>query len=142
MRVDIILADAAQSSDGKVSLLGGGWSICGPGPMPMAVVIFIEVPWDQTNEPFEFALELFDADGQAVMLPGAEGMELIRVEGQLEAGRPPGLLHGTPVVLPPQSIQFGPMPLDPGRYVWRFSIDGETKETWQRGFTKTAAPIS
>src|SRR5690606_30600233 len=45
VRLDIILADAAQAADGKAYLLGAGWSMTGgDGATTMAVVIFLEVP--------------------------------------------------------------------------------------------------
>ena len=35
----MILADSAQVADGKLYILGGGWSITGPDPTPSAVAI-------------------------------------------------------------------------------------------------------
>lgn len=137
MRLDIILADAAESADGKAYILGAGWSTQ-TGPAPMAVVIFTEVPWDRTNQRMRILLELLDGDGQPVSLPGPSGPQPLRVEGEMEAGRPPGLARGTPVTLVPLTMTFGPLPLDPGRYVWRVSVDEHTEETWQRSFTRVA----
>lgn len=139
MRVDVILADAAQASDGKVSMLGAGWSLT-HGATPMAVVVFIEIPWDQANEDRAFVLELLDADGRPVVVQGGGGPRTIVVEGQIKAERAEGLPHGVPITLPPLALQIGPMPLEPGRYVWRFSLNGTTRETWQRSFTKLAPP--
>ena len=51
MKVTILLADAAEAVNGKLYVLGGGWSITGPDPSPMALAIKIEVPWDQSNQP-------------------------------------------------------------------------------------------
>ncbi|HYI62234.1 MAG TPA: hypothetical protein VEW93_10565 [Acidimicrobiales bacterium] len=137
MRVDVILADAAHAAEGKVSMLGAGWSLS-RGVTAMAVVVFIEVPWDQTDPDRRFTLELLDADGQAVRLRGPKGTQTIIVEGTVKAERPADLPHGIPIALPPLALQIGPLPLEPGRYVWRFSLDGETHETWQRSFTKVA----
>ena len=39
MKVTILLADAAQAAEGKLYVLGGGWSITGPDPSPMALAI-------------------------------------------------------------------------------------------------------
>ena len=33
----MLLCDAAQVSDGKLFILGGGWSMTGPDPVPSAV---------------------------------------------------------------------------------------------------------
>lgn len=140
MRLDIILADAAQAVGGKAYLLGAGWSMTGgEGPTSMAVVIFLEVPWDQTGRKIPFRLELLDADGQPVDAPGPAGPQHLIVDGEVEAGRPADLPHGTPVALQPLTITIGSLPLDPGRYVWKVSLDGESREEWQRGFTKVAA---
>jgi hypothetical protein len=102
----------------------------------MAVVVFIEVPWTETNQKRHWALELVDADGALVELPGPAGPQQVRVEGELEAGRPPGMPHGTPVSFPPLSVNVGPLPLPPGRYEWKFSVDGNSEATWRRAFTK------
>ena len=63
MKVTILLADAAQAAEGKLYVLGGGWSITGPDPSPMALAIKIEVPWDQANHPHTCRLELLDSEG-------------------------------------------------------------------------------
>jgi len=63
----MLLADSAQVSEGKLFVLGGGWSRIGPGPTPSAVAIIIEVPWDQTNVTHRWRLELVDSDGRPVM---------------------------------------------------------------------------
>ena len=64
-----MLADAAQSVDNKLFILGGGWSVTGPGPTTMAIALKIEVPWDQTNRRHQWRIELVEADGQLALLP-------------------------------------------------------------------------
>jgi len=32
------------------------------------------------------------------------------------------------------AINSGPLPLEPGRYIWRLIIDGESDEDWFLGF--------
>ena len=49
MKVTILLADSAQAINGKLYILGGGWSIADPGPVVMALAMKIEVPWDQAK---------------------------------------------------------------------------------------------
>lgn len=131
----MLLADAAQTADGKLYILGGGWSITGPGPSSMAVALKVGVPWDQANRPHQFVLALLDGDGHPVELPVAEDVVAdIRITGELEVGRPVGLKPGTPLDVP-LAVNIGPLPLMPGgRYVWRLSIDGETHEEWQLAF--------
>ena len=38
----MLLADAAQVSEGKLHILGGGWSVTGP-PAPSAIALLVEV---------------------------------------------------------------------------------------------------
>jgi hypothetical protein len=89
MRVTLMLADSAQVSEGKLFILGGGWSVTGP-PAPSAIAMLVEVPWDQTNRRLEWRLELVDSDGYPVMTPDGEGGETaIVMGGEFEVGRSP-----------------------------------------------------
>jgi|SRR5581483_596632 len=138
----MMLADAAQEVGGKLYILGGGWSVTGPGPAPMAIALKIEVPWDRTNEKHELVLELVDDDGSPVLVAGPDDEEVpLQVTGELEVGRPVGVKPGTPIDSA-LAITFGPLALDPGRrYQWRLSIDGEADEDWVLGFsTRAVAP--
>jgi hypothetical protein len=141
MKVTMMLADSAQEVGGKLYILGGGWSITGPDPVPMAIALKLEVPWDRTNEQHSLLLELLDEDGSAVMVEGPEehGPVPLQVTGEFEAGRPPGIKPGTPIDSA-LAVNFGPLPLEPGRrYQWRLSIDGETDEDWTLGFSTRRA---
>ena len=127
----MMLADAAQEVGGKLYILGGGWSITGPDPVPTAIALKLEVPWDRTNEQHALLLELLDEDGSPVMVEGPEehGPVPLQVTGEFEAGRPPGIKPGTPIDSA-LAVNFGPLPLEQGRrYQWRLSIDGETNGT-------------
>ena len=53
-------ADAAASSDGKLTVVGGGWSLTGPDPVPFGIAILIRVPWDPANQRHVMRLELLD----------------------------------------------------------------------------------
>lgn len=141
MRAVLLLADAAQVAEGKLNLLGGGWSITGPLPSPSAVAVKIEVPWSETNVRHRFELQLFTEDGGPVMVP-AEGGEPqpVRVEGDFEVGRPPGLRPGTPIDVP-LAINIGPLPLPPdSRFTWRLTIDGESQADWEASFSTRPLP--
>ncbi len=135
MRVTILLADAVQAVNGKLYILGGGWSVTGPDPSPSAIALKIDVPWDEANKRHKFQLVLLDADGQPVIVPAPSGERAFEITGEFETGRPAGLKAGTPldVVL---GINVGPLPLKPdSRYVWRCSIDNRTTDDWHVGFT-------
>ncbi len=135
MKVTLLLADFAVVADGKLTVVGGGWSISGPAPQPFAIAIKIDVPWDQANIRHTLELVLVDADGNPVVVPTDDGERPLTIEGQFETGRPAGVKPGTPLDfmlaanLPPQPIPAG------GRYEWRLSIDGETRDDWRLGFT-------
>jgi hypothetical protein len=130
-----MLADHAQVAEGKLYINGGGWTITGPQPVPFAIAMFVEVPWDQTNTKHTLVLDLVDGDGHPAMTIGPEGEAPIRVESQLEVGRPVGVKPGTMLGVP-FAINFGPIPLAPGeQYVWQLSIDGHADGEWRLTFS-------
>jgi hypothetical protein len=134
----MLLADFVQAVQGKLHVLGGGWSVTGPGAVQMGIAVKIEVPWDQANLQHAFRLTLVDADEQPVLVPGAE--QPIQVEGQFEVGRPPGLKPGSPLDFA-LAVNVPPLQLPPdSRYVWRLAIDGESDEDWYVGFTTRPGP--
>jgi len=138
-----LLCDAAEAINGKLYILGGGWSVSGPMPHPSALAMKLDVPWNDANRPIEVLIELFDADGQPYAVQDAFGnQQPLKVPMQIEVGRPPGLPHGTPL---DATLAFSVPPLiyRPGqRYTWRLTIDGESKEHWQVGFTTRQVPPS
>jgi hypothetical protein len=140
VRATLLLADFVQAVQGKLYILGGGWSITGPGPVQMGIAVKIEVPWDQANVQHTFRLILVDADEQPVRFPAPSGEQPVQVEGQFEVGRPPGLKPGTPLDFA-IAVNVPPLPLAPdGRYVWRLDVDGEADEDWFAAFTTRPGP--
>jgi Family of unknown function (DUF6941) len=144
MKVTLMLADAAQVSEGKLYIIGGGWTVTGPDPIPFAIAMHIEVPWDQANSKHFFRLELVDADGHPVMVETPDGEQPLTAEGEFEVGRPPGVKAGTPLAIP-MALNFAPAPPIPagGRYEWRLSIDEHSDEDWRLTFsTRPGGPQS
>lgn len=141
MKALLLLCDAAQVAEGKLNLLGGGWSVTGPAPTPSAVAIKIEVPWSDTNVPHRFELQLFTADGEPVMVPGSEGQTAeVLIGGGFEVGRPPGTRAGTPIDMP-LAVNIAALPLPPdSRFTWKLSIDGESSPEWQASFSTRPLP--
>ncbi len=138
MKVTMLLADAAQAVEGKLYILGGGWSIIGPEPTPMAFAIKIEVPWTEANIRHQLRVALYDEDGQPVIIPTSAGEQPVEIKSHFEVGRPPGLQAGTPLDMP-LAINFSPLPLQAGhRYVWRCFINDELLE--EVGFSTRAQP--
>jgi hypothetical protein len=139
VRVTMMLADFAQVSDGKLIIAGGGWSLTGPEPVPFGIAILVRVPWDQANRRHLMRLELLDADGQAVLVDTEEGEAPVVFfdDMSFEVGRPAGLKPGTPLDFP-LAVNSGPLPLEPGLYEWRLTIDDVADDDWRLSFTVRA----
>ena len=113
----------------------------GPTPSPSAIALYIQVPWDRTNEEHSLRFDLVDSDGNAVELEtDACAEEPVTVEGSFEVGRPPGVKPGTSIDVP-LAINVGPLAMPPGgRYEWRLSINQESHEDWRLPFSTRSAP--
>jgi hypothetical protein len=135
VKATLLLADYAVVSDGKLTVVGGGWSQTGPEPAPFGIALLIQVPWDQANTPHAFTVQLLDADGEEVVLETEEAEDQpVAFGGDFEVGRPPGLKPGTPLDFP-VAMSSTPLPLEPGRYEWRLTIDGQSRQDWTLAFT-------
>jgi hypothetical protein len=102
----------------------------------MALVVFIDVPWDQTNMKHKMKIELLDADGRPVTTQGPLGnTPLLGLEAEFEAGRPPGVPAGTPL-RQKLVVNVGPgLPLQSGqKYEFRLTIGGKTMDNWLSTF--------
>src|ERR1700723_631477 len=110
----MLLCDAAPVADGKLFVLGGGWSLTGPDPMPSGIALKIDVGWHEADQVHHWELYLEDADGRPVMVDTPDGTHPVEARGEFNVGRPP---------------------LEPGtRYPWRLSIGGESEADWALGF--------
>jgi hypothetical protein len=138
MKVTMLLADAAQAVGGKLYILGGGWSMTGPGPAPSAIALYLQVPWDRANERHQLSLQLLDSDGEPVL---NDADDPIQIEGEFETGRPPGLKRGSPLDFA-LAVGIPPLTLRPdSRFEWRLSIDGHSENDWRLPFsTRPAVP--
>ncbi len=131
----MMLCDAAQVSDGKLYVLGGGWSMTGPDPVPSAIALKIDVGWHEAESAHHWELFLEDADGRPVLVDTPDGEHPVEVRGEFTVGRPPGIPEGSPIDVA-LAVNLGPLPLTPGtRYTWRMAIDGESHTDWVLGFT-------
>ncbi|HSV38181.1 MAG TPA: hypothetical protein VLI04_05425 [Nocardioidaceae bacterium] len=126
MEATLLLANSAEShaQSGMVNALGLGWSVTGTPTPPAALVLMVKVPWDQTNIRHKVELELVDQDGHPATINDQGGT--VRVDGSFEAGRPAGIIPGTPIDTT-LVINLSPgMALTAGAaYQWRVEIDGE-----------------
>lgn len=135
MRVSVYLADYAQADEnGKVHAIGLFWTNASTPLPPFAVVIVVDIDWSETNEQHRVTCELLDDDGQPVAVPGPVGKQPLRFEMLVEAGRPPKTLHGTSFRSALAVNIGGGMPLVPGRYQWRASVEGFDEATATESF--------
>lgn len=139
MKVTMMLADSAQAVEGKLYILGGGWSITGPLPCPSAIAVLVSVPWNETNRKHRVKVELLDADYRPVLLPASGGGAPLAISGDFEVGRPPGIKPGSAIEVP-FAFNIGAIPLEPdARYVWKLTIDGKGDDNWQAVFSTRPA---
>jgi hypothetical protein len=141
MEATLLLCDAAEAINGKLYILGGGWSITGPMSIPSALALKIDVPWSEANRKIHAKVELMDADGGLVSVPDQFGNEQpVQIEFDFEVGRPPGLAPGTPLDAT-VALNIPPLPLSQGsRFTWRLEVDGASKPHWQVAFATRNAP--
>lgn len=140
MKLTLLLADFAEVLNGKLYVMGGGWTETGPAPAPSALAAIVEVGWDETNREHRLLFELVDSDNHAVMVPTPKGQEPLRIEAQFNVGRPPQAKPGSSFNLP-FAVNIGPLPLQPGKvYVWRCRIDDESQEHWGATFVTRSVP--
>ncbi len=136
MKVTLFLADAAQADaqSGKVHALGLGWRQCQTPTPPFALVLFLDIDWDETNQQHKLKCQLLTTDGELVLVPGPQGPQPILFEAAAEAGRLPGSIHGTSVRMPLTLNIPGGIPLEPGIYEWRVEVDGFEHATTVEAF--------
>ncbi len=140
MNVTLLLCDAAQVADGKLYILGGGWSLTGPDPVPSAVALKIGVDWHEAELPHHWELFLEDGDGQPVMVQTPDGVQPVEVRGEFTVNQPQGVPEGSPIDVA-LAVNLGPLPLNPGsRFTWRMIIDGEALPGATLGFTTRPRP--
>jgi hypothetical protein len=141
MNVTMLLADSAQVAEGKLYILGGGWSLSGPEPSPSAVAIKVEVDTPEFDRMHHWELFLEDADGRLVQFDSPEGPQTIEIRGDFSATAPEGVPPATPVDVP-IAVNLGPIPLAPNsRFTWRLVIDGESLAGATASFTTRPLPV-
>jgi len=142
---------AAVDSVGKLNIIGGGITIVPPTSTglttPLSVVVTITVPPEFYNEECSAEVQLEDASGSIVSLPGPAEPQLMRI-GQSLAFEEPNHRGAT---VPRRTLrsrhQFvlnfaAGLPLAVGqKYTWRVRIDGDSNQSWtEEFFVPGAAP--
>lgn len=140
MNVTMMLCDAAQVADGKLYILGGGWSLTGPDPVPSAVALKIDVGWHEAEVAHHWELFLEDADGRPILVETPEGQQPVEVRGEFTVNHPPDVPEGSPIDVA-LAVNLGPLPLPAAtRFVWRVVIDGDSLPGAQVSFTTRPTP--
>ena len=141
-KVTMMLADHAQAINGKLYIVGGGWTLTGPQPTPSGIAIKIEVPWNEANRPHVLRLRLCDSGSRPISIQTPVGNSAVELMANFEVGRPPGVPPGTPLDVT-LAFNLGPLPLPLGsRLRWVLDIDGNTEDYWHEAFsTRPAAPV-
>src|SRR5438132_1883760 len=92
---DLLLADYAAVTDGKLTLVGAGFVWLHVGrPASIGIGVLVHVPWNETNTVHTWRLGLVDGDRRPVTTP--EGATLELIDG-FEMCRPPGFPAGSSV---------------------------------------------
>lgn len=91
----LILADRAEVVNGKLYMMGGGWSDLQrvpaaadqpPPPSHLSVAVSVSVGWNETNQTHRLRLTIENEDST---------QKLAELEGDIEVGRPPGIPPGS-----------------------------------------------
>ena len=122
----MLLCDYAQAVNGKLYIIGGGWSILTlvQPRATMSLAVKLSVPWSRANERLHVEASLITDEAEPVMLQTDEGETAVQAEGDLELGRPPGLRHGTPLDAA-FTLNFEGLQLTAGGYVWELRVAGK-----------------
>ena len=90
----ILLADHAEAVNGRLNVLGAGWTdqyrgnAQGSATVPIThfgVGVSVLVPWEDTNRQYRLGLRLESEDGE----------NIAGLDADVEVGRPPGLPPGS-----------------------------------------------
>lgn len=111
----MLLCDAAENVNGKLYILGGGWThLTTPrAPATMALGVVVAVAWEETNQRHTLNVVLLDDDGGQVLMQD----QPVQTVARFEVGRPAGVKPGSDLNAV-MAFQFQGLVLDPGGYVW------------------------
>ena len=132
----MLLADYAVVSDGKLTIVGGGWSQTGPEPAAFGIGLLIQVPWDQrehacTRSPWSCSTR---TEAPSPSRQTRTTITRWRSGASSRSGDRPGSSPELRSTSRWRSTRLR-LPLEPGRYEWRLTIDGDSREDWTLPFT-------
>jgi hypothetical protein len=125
-----IIADYVQVSNGKLTVVGGGWSrMSVPGPLGIGGIVQVPPPMHDTD--INVRVELCDADGASVSPANQD-------DNPIFFGFPLNLTPSEEDANETFHVPFAfniPMLLIPsGDYVWRVSANGVSRDHWRLPF--------
>jgi hypothetical protein len=128
VKASMMLADFAQAVEGKLYLMGGGWTEIGPDPSPFAIVVQLSIPLHEIGTTHTWELNLLDEDMNPAKLSNLP--DAVPIHGEFSAGRRTDYPPGIPILLN-LCVNSGPLPFLPNRrYAWQLRIDGGTEDDW------------
>ncbi len=129
MKTQVILCDWAEAINGKLYIMGGGWSrMITAVPFNLGIAIIIKIPWNETNKKHDLEFTVLDGDGKTVFIQGPTGPTPIQVKGQFGTGRPMGIKPGSDLDAT-LAFRIGPIIIPPNDYVCELKINGSVAET-------------
>lgn len=134
----VTMANHVEAINGLLYMQGAGWTELRPPADPegrlglahFGIGVSVLVGWNDTNQRFPVVLTITHEDG---------GEPLVRVEGQIEQGRPAGLPPGSDlrsVIGLGADVQFP----QPGGYVVRVTLLDEVRSVSFRVIGPSAPP--
>lgn len=119
----LLLAEGAEAVNGKIYMIGGGVDrhfIQAGADRPIQlradIAVGILVDWGETNNRYPMSVKVIDEDEHVVF----------GVDGEFEAGRPPGAKPGQPL----RTVMTirGPFPIPtPGAYRVQLELEGKAQ---------------
>ncbi|MDH2425799.1 hypothetical protein [Sphaerisporangium sp. TRM90804] len=130
MQAFLVLCDNTQAdtTTGKVHMLGANWSIVGPVVPPMGIVVFLRVPLEEAAVERSFTMKLTNSGGEPVTLDNGRPVQVEGKIGNLARAVTPEEDHLTRLTGLHGSIAINvaPLPLATGAaYAWLFEVEGK-----------------
>jgi hypothetical protein len=124
--------------DGGITMTGVGWTVRPPQAQPMAIYALIFIPREEAGR-HRWRLQLTYVSGEPVRLarpiPGVPPDLVFEREVDVRGLDDPTLR--TPLTMGPL-LSLPPFPLPKAReYLWRLTVDGETRDAWTLPFRTT-----
>jgi hypothetical protein len=118
----MLLCDAATEANGKLYILGAGWThvLTPDKPVNMALAIVLHVPWEQAGQQHHLEVSLLKEDGQPVLI----GDNPIKVQGLVQVGKTAGTRPGSELNAG-TALGFSGISLPTGGYIWELLVNGE-----------------